>query len=283
MSFLPTHIHRPKPKQQNNKRYTFPLSIQPFTGNFVKQKNKNTMTTLQIISAFFVISGFVCAGIIALHIRKHPQPMRIMEAVWPLTGLWASWPALWAYYAFGKASARSDSSMNMNDMPGMDRSEMNRNHINDKTIRPHWQQTTLSTLHCGAGCSLADITGEWFTFFIPLYIGGSLLAGQWVLDYILALIIGIFFQYAAIQSMEHLPIFQGIRKAFKVDFLSLTAWQTGMYGCMALFIFGFNSGFLPPKTSWEFWFIMQLAMCAGFLTSYPVNKLLIKAGIKHGM
>lgn len=102
MSFLPTHIHRPEPKQQNNKRYTFPLSIQPFTGNFVKQKNKNTMTTLQIISAFFVISGFVCAGIIALHIRKHPQPMRIMEAVWPLTGLWASWLACGPIMLSGK-------------------------------------------------------------------------------------------------------------------------------------------------------------------------------------
>jgi hypothetical protein len=33
----------------------------------------------------------------------------------------------------------------------------------------------------------------------------------------------------------------------------------------------------------EFWFIMQLAMIAGFATSYPVNWWLIRAGIKEGM
>ena len=33
----------------------------------------------------------------------------------------------------------------------------------------------------------------------------------------------------------------------------------------------------------EFWFMMQLAMLAGFLTSYPANAVLIGAGIKESM
>jgi hypothetical protein len=40
--------------------------------------------------------------------------------------------------------------------------------------RPRWQSVVLSTLHCGAGCTLADIVGEWFLFFVPVAIGGSL-------------------------------------------------------------------------------------------------------------
>jgi hypothetical protein len=33
----------------------------------------------------------------------------------------------------------------------------------------------------------------------------------------------------------------------------------------------------------EFWFMMQIAMLAGFITSYPVNWWVIKAGIKERM
>ncbi|WP_442879793.1 DUF4396 domain-containing protein, partial [Cetobacterium sp.] len=36
-------------------------------------------------------------------------------------------------------------------------------------------------------------------------------------------------------------------------------------------------------TTPEFWFMMQIAMCCGFLTAYPVNWWLVKKGIKMGM
>jgi hypothetical protein len=39
---------------------------------------------------------------------------------------------------------------------------------------------------------------------------------------------------------------------------------------------------LMPDTV-EFWFVMQLAMIAGFITSYPMNWWLIRAGIKEEM
>ena len=40
-------------------------------------------------------------------------------------------------------------------------------------------------------------------------VGGSILAGQWALDYILALFFGIFFQYAAIPvSYTHLDVYK---------------------------------------------------------------------------
>ena len=70
-------------------------------------------------------------------------------------------------------------------------------------------------------------------------------------------------------------------RALKVDFLSLTAWQVGMYGWMALVIFVWI-GPIPP-TRIEFWFMMQVAMACGFLTAYPMNWWLVKAGIKTAM
>ena len=150
--------------------------------------------------------------------------------------------------------------------------------------RSRWQSVVLSTLHCGAGCTLADLVGEWFLYFVPVAIGGSLIAGSWVIDYILALGFGIGFQYAAIRGMEpKAPRGEIVRRAAKADILSLTAWQAGMYGWMAVVIFAFNDGSALPRTSFQFWFMMQVAMACGFLVALPVNIGLIRAGIKKGM
>lgn len=172
----------------------------------------------------------------------------------------------------GTAGPRGMEGMDgMSDMPGM-------------KGRPRWQSVVLSTLHCGAGCTLADIVGEWFLFFVPVAIGGSILAGTWVVDYLLALAFGIGFQYAAIRGMERtLPRGEATRRAAKADILSLTAWQAGMYGWMAVAIFALNGGEAMPRTSFVFWFSMQVAMACGFLVALPVNILLIRAGIKKGM
>ena len=85
------------------------------------------------------------------------------------------------------------------------------------------KRTALSTLHCGAGCTPADLIGEWFTVTVPVSIGGSLIAGSWVPEYGLALLIGLWFQYAAIRSMRAIGRRQAIVKAAKADLLSLTA------------------------------------------------------------
>ncbi len=162
--------------------------------------------------------------------------------------------------------------MDMKNMKGMD---MN---------LPKWQSIGLSALHCGAGCTLADIIGESFTGLHPIYIGGSFLIGAWIFDYILALIIGVYFQYAAIREMDSkINIQKAIEKATKADFLSLTSWQIGMYGWMAISIFIINDGYQYSKTSVDFWFNMQIAMLCGFITAYPMNWFLIKIGLKKGM
>ena len=66
-----------------------------------------------------------------------------------------------------------------------------------------------------------------------------------------------------------------------------------MYGLMAALQFGWYAsvvgwyasvaGDIAPVASPEFWFAMQIAMVEGFLTSYPVNWLLIRVGWKEAM
>jgi len=44
--------------------------------------------TLTILSWVTVILGLGTAIVIALDLTRHPQPMKIMNAVWPITGLY---------------------------------------------------------------------------------------------------------------------------------------------------------------------------------------------------
>lgn len=229
------------------------------------------------ISIFFICSGIVIALIIANDLARHKQSMKIMNAVWVLTALWASYLALWAYFKFGRENGMA---MKDGDEEGM---KMDMNMPMGDMNRPHWQSVALSALHCGAGCTLADIIGEWFTSYFPISVGGSLLIGNWVFDFVLALIIGVYFQFYAIREMEKISVSAGLARAFKADFFSLTSWQVGMYGWMAIVYFAIFKDTALPKDTWTFWFMMQIAMLVGFLCAYPMNALLIKLGVKKGM
>lgn len=344
------------------------------------------MQQFPYIAEIFVLGGIASAAVIAVDLRSCRQPMRIMHSVWILTGLWAGFFGLWAYFAFGRTKrcklaekAVAENGQHPAGQPGTERPdppatdttggmemrtghralhETDMHHPYDNTMpgmsmhpaesasastempsmqmpagdgatfgtnrpadsetsgtkmpgmhmpagdgatagmemsdmqmpgmempaRPKWQSVVLSTLHCGAGCTLADLVGEWFLYFVPIAIGGSLIAGSWVVDYLLALVFGIGFQYAAIRAMEpRTPRTQIVRRAAKADILSLTAWQAGMYGWMAVVIFALHDGATMPRTSFAFWFMMQIAMACGFLVALPVNVWLIRRGIKKGM
>ena len=96
------------------------------------------------------------------------------------------------------------------------------------------------------------------------------------------IIIDIAFQHFTIAPMRGLSPGKGIVAALKADALSLTAWQIGMYGWMAIVTFAIF-GHELEKTDPVFWFMMQIAMWLGFLTSYPVNWWLLRKGIKEVM
>jgi Domain of unknown function (DUF4396) len=108
----------------------------------------------------------------------------------------------------------------------------------------------------------------------------------WIVDYLFAYVFGILFQYFTIAPMRGLSPLQGIVAAIKADTLSLTAWQIGMYGFTALSYFVLFPSLLGVQLTTDsvvFWFMMQIAMLFGFITSYPVNWWLLKSGIKERM
>jgi hypothetical protein len=86
--------------------------------------------------------------------------------------------------------------------------------------------------------------------------------------------------------MRNLSLGQGLKAALKADALSITAWQVGMYGFMGFAYFYLFRNLLGVDlhvNSVEFWFMMQIAMIFGFLTSYPANWWLLRSGVKEKM
>jgi hypothetical protein len=216
------------------------------------------------------IAGACAVAIIFDILIGHKQHMWIMNLVWPITAMWAGPIALWAYFKFGRLSTHQAM-----------RAAMEHGEGSPAKKKPFSISVGLGTTHCGAGCYLGDIIAEWFVFFFPLSLLGQKVFATWALDYALAFLFGIGFQYFTIKPMKKLSAGKGLMAALKADALSLTAWQLGMYGWMAVVIFAVFGEI--PKTNPTFWFMMQIAMLAGFITSYPANWWLLKRGIKERM
>lgn len=213
--------------------------------------------------------AFLCAGMIVFDIfgRGRRQKMWIMEAVWPVTALYAGPLGLWAYRRYGRLSSPA---FQKQTGRGPDYGEA--------------VSTSVGVSHCGAGCTLGDIVGEWAIFAIGVTIAGASLWPEYIADYVLAFSLGIAFQYFAIAPMRGLGLRDGIVAALKADTLSLTFFEIGLFGWMALtfFVFFPAPGHLRADSP-AYWLLMQIGMLLGFATAYPVNVWLIRRGIKEAM
>ncbi len=239
---------------------------------------------LHDLSIAYLLLGLVCALAIAGDLVRHRQHMTIMNAVWPVTALFGTVWTLWQYFAYGRLASHQQvqAAMQRHQVPP------------NKHLTPFRVMVANGTLHCGAGCTLGDICAEWLVFAVPSIavvfgwqkIFDDRIFAAWVVDYLFAYAFGIIFQYFTIAPMKGLSFGKGIVAAVKADTLSLTAWQIGMYGFMATAYFLVFRDFFKTRLepgSVEFWFMMQIAMLFGFVTSYPVNWWLIRRGIKEAM
>lgn len=283
---------------------------------------------LHMLSIAWLALGFACAAYLALDVLRRPQPMWIMNIVWPVTALFGTVLVVWQYLAYGRAS-HHDGAMKMPEsarqshtekmaeraatpamVPGMsgmsgamdmsggpETMAMAGHHGAMKMggkATPFAAKVANGTLHCGSGCTLGDILAEWLVFLVPaiaVWFGYGTVFGEkifavWVVDFIFAFGFGVVFQYFTIAPMRGLAFGPGIRAAVKADTFSLIAWQVGMYGFMGFayfYVFGNLLGVRLTTNTPEFWFMMQIAMMCGFVTAYPVNWWLIRAGIKEAM
>jgi hypothetical protein len=269
-------------------------------------------TWLTVVAWVYLSVCFCCAGIISYDIAvgHRRQPMGVMNVVFPITALYFGPFALAFYWRWGRAAPRTA----MPPMPmsraavpqaavvpaGDDRPA--RGHADhgpagaagpadaDEPAPPHgrarprWVTMAIEVSHCGSGCALGDVISEFAIFWLALTIAGVTLGAEYVGDYALALVFGIIFQYFAIAPMRGLGLRDGLIAATKADFISLTAFEIGLFGWMAVMTFVlFPAPFHLMPNSAAFWLLMQVGMIIGFAFSWPANVWLVNRGIKVPM
>lgn len=234
---------------------------------------------LTIVAWVSIGLAVACAVVIAVDEVRDPQTMGVMNVVWPVTALYFSVFALWAYVVIGRRSSlahlsRDETAAKM----GHPDSGM------DMDAPPTLAQVAVGTSHCGAGCVIADVACEFWIAAAGITLLGSALWASFGIDFVAAWTVGIGFQYWAIKPMrKELSVGGAIWAAIKADTLSITAFQVGMYAWMALVYFKLFHA--PHLTAFDprYWLMMQLAMMCGFATSFPMNRVLIGMGLKEKM
>ena len=225
-------------------------------------------TWLTVVAWAALASALATAAVIVFDIygRGHRQAMAVMDAVWPVTALYSG-PVAWlAYRRWGRLNSPK--------------------YQEKARTRPDYGESVsvgIGVSHCGAGCTLGDIAGAWLVFVAGWQLLGLALPAEYIVDFALAFLLGIAFQYFAIAPMRHLGFRDGLKAALKADTLSLTAFEIGLFGWMAVIqLILFTRPHLTPDHA-AYWLLMQVGMVLGFLTAYPVNVWLIRRGVKTAM
>jgi len=156
-------------------------------------------------------------------------------------------------------------------------------HDHSTTSRPFFATVTVGVCHCGAGCVLGDIVGEWLVYGTNATIGSNpprLLWAEMLVDFGFAFLFGIVFQYFSIAPMAADYSWKSVWRALKADALSLVAFEVGLFGWMCAFQIGVFQGKLEMPTV-TYWWMMQVGMFIGHWTGVPANWWLIKGGVKE--
>jgi Domain of unknown function (DUF4396) len=139
----------------------------------------------------------------------------------------------------------------------------------------------LAATHYGAGCCLGDIVAEWIVYFIPLVLFGQKgfrhMGARLRICLSVRNCLSVSHDQADAESFrwESARRRAESRHAFAHSVAGRDVWVDGDRD------FGLFGEI--PKTNPVFWFMMQIAMIAGFITSYPANWWLLKKGVKERM
>lgn len=232
---------------------------------------------LQVLAWMYIaICSAVALWMIGDILLGRRQKMWIMDLVWPITAMYFGPVAAWMYLRTRPVSLAVSPQPDQHTKESM------------KNMEPTREQVSVSVYHCGAGCTIGDVIGETGLFAIggavATFVGGSEFATKLVVDFFLAYILGIFFQYFTIVPMRGLSPGKGIVAAMRADTISILAFEIGMFGWMAItrFLVFPEPARIHPNMA-VFWFMMQIAMIVGWATAYPANVWLLRKGWKEKM
>ncbi len=149
--------------------------------------------------------------------------------------------------------------------------------LHERYVAVRWRQVLGSTIHCVAGDGVGILAGAVLAGFLHI----SRLADV-ALEYVLGFGFGwTIFQALFMRGMAGGSYRRALAGTFIPELLSMNALMAGMVPVMTIAMDRIPDSRDPLTPS--FWFVMSMALLAGFVVAYPVNWWLVANRLKHGM
>jgi hypothetical protein len=143
-------------------------------------------------------------------------------------------------------------------------------------VAARWRQVVGSTMHCVAGDGLGILVAA--AALAPLHLPPAV-------DLVVEYVVGFGFGWTIFQALFMRDMAGSYGRSLRNTFLPEMLSMNGVMAAMAAVSVPWK-GAVAAATSplnLDFWFVMSIALCAGFLVAYPINWLLVAKGLKHGM
>ncbi len=149
--------------------------------------------------------------------------------------------------------------------------------LHERYVAARWRQVLGSTMHCVAGDGVGILAGAMIAAWIGL---------GWAADVSLEYALGFGFGWTVFQALFMKDMAGGsylrsLARTFMPEWLSMNALMAGMIPVMTIAMARLPGSEHPASPA--FWFVMSMALLAGFVCAYPINGWLVARGIKHGM
>ena len=149
--------------------------------------------------------------------------------------------------------------------------------LHERYIAARWRQVLGSTMHCVAGDGIGILAGAAIASYLTLSLPVDI-----ALEYGLGFGFGwTIFQALFMRDMAGGSYQRSLASTFLPEFLSMNFLMAGMMPIASLG--SVAVGGMPGPLMPEFWFVMSMALLAGFIVAYPINWWLVARGLKHGM
>jgi hypothetical protein len=147
----------------------------------------------------------------------------------------------------------------------------------ERFVAARWRQVLGSTMHCVAGDGVGILAGAVIASVIAL--AGPV---ELALEYLLGFAFGwTIFQALFMRDMAGGDYSRSLKMTFIPELLSMNVLMAAMVPVMMLL-----RGRIAPEAGPgdpAFWFVMSMALLAGFIVAYPMNWWLVANHLKHGM
>jgi hypothetical protein len=149
--------------------------------------------------------------------------------------------------------------------------------LHERYVEVRWRQVLGSTMHCVAGDGVGILAGA---------VLGSALSFAMLSDIALEYVLGFGFGWTIFQALFMKNSAGGsyilaLKNTFIPELVSMNCLMAAMVPVSAIAKASVPGSESPLSA--VFWFIMSMALLAGFIAAYPMNWWLVSNHLKHGM